>query len=89
MTFNFEIAIPSYNRHSILPKKTLELLNKFEVPHNKIRIFLKTQEELDLYLETCGDDYNYEITGQSGIMATRNYLQVFYHEMNDEFDGLF
>tara|TARA_R110000744_G_scaffold139492_2_gene250554 strand:- start:30 stop:809 length:780 start_codon:yes stop_codon:yes gene_type:complete len=88
MTFNFEIAIPSYNRHSILPKKTLELLNKFEVPHNKIRIFLKTQEELDLYLETCGDDYNYEITGQSGIMATRNYLQVFYHEMNDEFDGV-
>ena len=88
MTFNFEIAIPSYNREKILPKKTLELLDKFEVPHDKIRIFVKSPEQLDLYLETCGSDYNFEITGQSGIMATRNYLQVFYHEMNIEFDGV-
>ena len=88
MTFNFEIAIPSYNREKILPKKTLELLDKFEVPHDKIRIFVKSPEQLDLYLETCGSDYNYEITYQSGIMATRNYLQVFYHEMNIEFDGV-
>ena len=88
MTFNFEIAIPSFNRHKILPRKTLELLDKFLVPHEKIRIFVKSPEELDKYLETCGSDYNYEITQQSGIMATRNYLQIYYHEINQDFDGV-
>ena len=88
MTFNFEIAIPSYNRFNILPKKSLALLEKFGVPKNKIRIFVKDLYQLNKYIETCGNLYNYEITGQSGIMATRNYLQVFYHEINVDFEGV-
>ena len=49
MTFNFEIAIPSYNRFNILPKKSLALLEKFGVPKNKIRIFVKDLYQLNKY----------------------------------------
>ena len=84
----FEIAIPSFNRCDILPKKTLKVLEEFGVPPSMIRIFLRDKEEHDKYLVSCGSTYNYELTGQSSIMATRNYLQVFYHEMNNKFDGV-
>ena len=87
MTFTFEIAIPSYNRSKILSIKTLKLLDEFEVPHNRIRIFVRDEEQLEKYLEHCGSDYSYELTGQSGILATRNYLQVYYHEKSS-FDGV-
>ena len=86
--FDFEIAIPSFNREDILPKKTLKMLYDLGVNSNKIRIFLKDEEQLEKYKKSCGENYNYELTGQSGIMATRNYLQVYYHEINTKSDGV-
>ena len=86
--FDFEIAIPSFNREDILPKKTLKMLYDLGVNSNKIRIFLKDEEQLEKYKKSCGENYNYELTGQSGIMATRNYLQVYYHEVNTKSDGV-
>lgn len=88
MNFNFEIAIPSFNREDILPKKTLKMLLDYGINSNKIRIFLKDKKELEKYQKTCGKNFNYELTGQSGILATRNYLQVYYHEINKELDGV-
>lgn len=88
MVFDFEIAIPSYNRESILPKKTLKMLYDLGVNSNKIRIFLRDDEQLEKYKKSCGENYQYELTGQSGIMATRNYLQVYYHEINTKSDGV-
>ena len=86
--FDFEIAIPSFNREDILPKKTLKMLYDLGVNSNKIRIFLKDEEQLEKYKKSCGENYQYELTGQSGIMATRNYLQVYYHEINTKSDGV-
>ena len=86
--FDFEIAIPSFNREDILPKKTLKMLYDLGVNSNKIRIFLKDEEQLEKYKKSCGENYNYELTGQSGILATRNYLQVYYHEINTKSDGV-
>ncbi len=88
MVFNFEIAIPSYNREDILPKKTLKMLYDLGVNSNKIRIFLRDEQQLEKYKKSCGENYNYELTGQSGILATRNYLQVYYHEINTKSDGV-
>ena len=85
--FNFEIAIPSYGRADILPRKTLKLLLDFGVPIDKILIFLRDEHELKEYQKTCGKAFRFHLTGQSGIMATRNYLQVHYHESTN-FDGV-
>jgi hypothetical protein len=88
MVFDFEIAIPSFNREDILPKKTLKMLYDLGVNSNKIRIFLRDEQQLEKYKKSCGENYQYELTGQSGIMATRNYLQVYYHEINTKSDGV-
>ena len=85
--FSFEIAIPSFDRSHILPLKTLKMLEEFKVPKHKIRIFLKDAEQYDKYILSCGEEYQYEITGQSGILATRNYLQIYYHETS-KLDGV-
>ena len=76
---SFEIAIPSYNRQKIIKNKTLRLLNNYGFPKKRITIFLESVEMKDLYKEEIGD-YNYVITGQKGIMATRNFLRVYYRE---------
>ncbi len=86
--FNFEIAIPSYDRPEIIKNKTLKLLDDFNVPKNKIRIFLRDEEQLIKYKASIGDGYIFHLTGQSGILATRNYLQVYYHEVNLNHDGV-
>lgn len=81
MTYNFEIAIPSFNRADIIANRTIKLLKEMKVPKRKIRIFLRDMEQLEQYKETIGN-YKYELTGQSGILATRNYLRTYYHEKN-------
>ena len=87
--FNFEIAIPSYDRPEIIKKKTLKLLNDFNVPKNKIRIFLRDDQQLEKYMSVIGNEgYIFHFSGQSGILATRNYLQVYYHEVNLNHDGV-
>ena len=87
MTFNFQIAIPSYNRPDIIKNKTLKLLMDFGVTSDKILIFLRDKEQLKAYQETCGKAWNYHLTGQTGIDSTRNYLRNYYHEETD-LDGV-
>ena len=87
MTFNFEIAIPSYNRANIIGKKTLKLLLDFEVPINKILIFVRDKEQQKEYQKELGKCFRFHLTGQTGIDSTRNYLRQYYHE--SEFDGVF
>jgi hypothetical protein len=76
---NYEISIISYKRHKELPLKSLKFLKENNVPISLIRIFLQDEEELELYKETCGEEYNYHIHHQKGILATRNYQQDYYH----------
>ena len=85
--FKFEIAIPSYNRSDIIASRSIKLLKKYNIPKNKIRIFLRDEEQLENYKKTIGE-YNYELTYQSGILATRNYLRTFYHETDLPIDGV-
>ena len=72
----YTICIPSYNRPSIIIKKTLKLLKHYEIPNERIIIFVKDQEQLNLYRDiVC--NYNLVLTGADGIMETRNFLQNF------------
>ena len=71
------IAIPTYQRASIIMNKTLKLLRKHNIPNDRIIIFFKNQEELDTYPEEISE-YNTILTGATGIMETRNFLQCFF-----------
>ena len=81
-----EIAIPSYNRPKIIKEKTLKLLMDFGVCSNQIRIFVRDEEQQKMYEDQIGKSWNFHLTGQSGIDATRNYLRYYYH--NSDFDGV-
>ena len=83
----YEIAIPSYNRSSIIGEKSLALLEKSNVPKHRIKIFLRDEEQKTNYIEWVGNDYQYVLTGCNGILETRNFLRYYYHEeVNDEID---
>ena len=72
MTYNFEIAIPSFNRADIIANRTIKLLKEMKVPKRKIRIFLRDMEQLEEYKKTIGN-YKYELTGQWNI----SYKELF------------
>ena len=86
MTFNFEIAIPSYKRPDILREKTLKWLMEQGVYSHQILIFLRDKEEQKIYEESIGKAFRFHITGQTGIDSTRNYLREYYQE--SELDGV-
>ena len=80
---NFEIAIPSYNRFEILKNKTLKLLQSYHINIDKIKIFVKNEEQRDMYIESIGTDYHFILTGCEGIMETRNFLRTYYREQQE------
>ena len=93
----YTICIPTYNRPSIIINKTLKLLRNYNIPNERIIIFVKDQEQLNLYRDiVC--NYNLVLTGASGIMETRNFLQNFITNetsyenvlfMDDDLDSLY
>ena len=83
---DIEIAIPSYNRPKIIREKTLRLLMDLGVCSSQIRIFVRDEEQKKMYEEQIGKSWNFHLTGQSGIDATRNYLRYYYH--HTDLDGV-
>ena len=61
-TFNYEIAIPSYNRKHIIKERSIKLLESYNFPKEKVKIFLRDEEQLEMYKETIGEDYTYILT---------------------------
>ena len=75
---DYIIAIPTYNRPNIIINKTLKLLKEYNIPNDKIIIFVKDQEQMNLYKDIILN-YNLVLTGASGIMETRNTIQSFFY----------
>tara|TARA_R110000824_G_scaffold373190_2_gene563461 strand:- start:9 stop:797 length:789 start_codon:yes stop_codon:yes gene_type:complete len=82
-TFLYEVAILSYNRADIIREKTIKLLKKHNINPKRIRIFLETEALKEEYIKSIGNDYNYTITGQKGMLASRNFSRTYYHEEVD------
>ena len=81
---DYIICIPSFDRPLIIINKTLKLLRNYNIPNSQIIIFLKDQEQMNLYKDIVAN-YNLVLTGASGIMDTRNFLQNFItHETDYE-----
>ena len=85
--FDYRIAIPSYKRPEILHLKTLKYLQECQIDFNKIDLFLKNKNELSTYHNKLKDYKNINIIlhEQHGISSTRNYIQSYYHESNNQF----
>ena len=77
---NYRIAIPSYNRPENIKKKTLQLLEKYDISFDKIDLFLENQEQYDLYFEFMVEEIKYHdinliICDTFGIKQKRNCIK--------------
>lgn len=69
-------AIPSLQRSKTICNKSLKLLvDKYNVPHNDIYIFV-IKEEFDDYKRTCGDANI--IIGPLGLHNMRNHIRMYF-----------
>tara|TARA_R110000850_G_scaffold51870_2_gene125869 strand:+ start:249 stop:1025 length:777 start_codon:yes stop_codon:yes gene_type:complete len=76
----YQIAIPSYNRATILKKKTLPLLKRFNINNSDIYIFVETEEMKKEYQASGITTYRYVVTNTNGICEKRNFLETYYRE---------
>ena len=89
----WRIAIPSYQREQILKDKTLALLERHEIPSDRIDIFVANQEEYQRYQDVL-PSYNI-IIGALGITAIRNFITNYYVleqpivQMDDDIDEIY
>jgi hypothetical protein len=78
------IAIPTYNRYTILKKSSLDCLRRNNVPLDMIDIWVATEEEKVKYQEVIGSEYNI-IVGVIGIVHQRNLMTDHYPEGDELF----
>ena len=78
-----KIAIPSYNRASILKSKTLAYLLKEGYDPSEIYIFLKNNEQLEIYKKEIQTPVNWVVCHNENICDKRTYIRE-YFEKGDE-----
>lgn len=76
---DYVVAIPSYRRAKTLKEKTLALLERHNIPAEKITIFVGNQEEHDTYRKEIPPQYQIVI-GEVGMGAIRRFIQKHYPE---------
>ena len=88
------IAIPSYKRAETLRDKTLALLKSYDVPSQKIHVFVANKDEYDIYKSTLiAGTYGHMHIGVPGMAAIRNYITQFFPKgkailnMDDDIKG--
>ena len=81
LIMDYILAIPSYKRHETLKKKTLRVLKEYNIPKQKIYVFVANQSEYDLYNETLDkNSYNKLVVGKPGIKEIRNFMANYFNE---------
>jgi len=75
----YVIAIPSYNRADLLNKKTLKVLGEYNIPRNRIFIFVANKEEEFIYKEKLNKElYGHLIVGEKGLKNQRNFISRYF-----------
>ena len=78
---DYVIAIPSYKRADTLKKKTMNVLQKNNIPSMKIHIFVADNEQEDEYKNSLDkNSYNKMIVGEPGIKNIRNFMANYFDE---------
>ena len=73
------IAIPSYNRLTIIQTKTLTFLKNNNIPNHLIHIFI-VEEDLDAYKTIPTDLYGHLIVGVKGLVHQRRFISNYFTE---------
>jgi cellulose synthase/poly-beta-1,6-N-acetylglucosamine synthase-like glycosyltransferase len=77
--FQYEIAVPSYKRHETLRDKTLTILKAYNIPSDKITIFVADKDQESIYKETLvPGSYGKIVVGVKGMGAIRNFITEYY-----------
>jgi hypothetical protein len=72
----FQIAIPTFNRSIEIKRKTLRLLNSYNIPKEQITLFVANQDQYELYKHL-----NYKtVIGKLGITNQRIFISQYYPE---------
>lgn len=75
------IAIPSYKRPETIKKKTLRVLESYNIDPSRITIFVADQNELASYQKSLEDTpYKNIVVGVHTIGAQRNFIEKYYPE---------
>lgn len=73
----YKVAIPSYNRSSVICEKTLNTLQRFNVSKELIYIFVIDTE----YEEYCNSAIDYNIiVGEMGLINQRRFIESYFDE---------
>ena len=72
----YVLAIPSLSRPCALKKKTLQLLDTYNIPKNSIYVFV-IESEYEIYKTVIGEGYNL-VCGVHGIAAQRNFISNYF-----------
>lgn len=73
------IAIPSYKRAETLRDKTLQVLQSYKIPKDKIHVFVANKAEYDTYKATLDPaTYGHLHIAEPGMAAVRNYITRFF-----------
>jgi hypothetical protein len=75
----YKVAIPSYDRATILKNKTIALLERNNIPKEIIYIFVANEEEQKKYREVV-PGYEIVIAPVNGILETRNFITKYFNE---------
>lgn len=76
---NWVIAIPSYKRAETLRDKTLQVLQSYKIPKDKIHVFVANKAEYDTYKSTLDPaTYGHLHIAEPGMAAVRNYITRFF-----------
>ena len=68
------VVVPSYNRVEIFKEKTLALLKDYNIPKDKIYVFVANEEQKKMYDEGIGSDVGHVIVGVKGLVPVRNFI---------------
>jgi hypothetical protein len=80
MTDDYIVAIPSYKRASTLKNKTLSLLEKYNIPKEKINIFVADGEEAVEYGKVLPEYRDNIIIGQPTLKGARHFIRDYFEE---------
>jgi len=75
---DYVIAIPSYNRAKVLEEKTLAVLAKYDVPPDKIYVFVADPEQALAYASVPKDLYGHLVVGLKGLKEQRNFIYEYF-----------
>ena len=76
---DYIIAIPSYKRSQIIKNKTIKTLQEYNIPKEKIYIFVADEEEEVLYRQSLSpESYHEIIVAEPGLHNARNFINLYF-----------